>query len=387
MRNILSLIVLMLAVAGSARGQEGQAPENQPVQPPEFGEEVTVTEVQLDVLVTDNDGNVIIGLGEDDFVVREDGKPVELTDVTFYSNRRFVEDPEMAARLGVDPSEVPVERYFVLFFHDQRALFPRLMAQQLDAARFIKRWVEEQLLRNDHVAVVSYLHKLKVHQDFTTDKAEIVKGVDDAIRGKETPGTWPSRQGAAGEGPSLLPYLPQGEALRARTTRIYDGLEVVARALGPVEGRKNLVLFSIGFGDINSFGLYTPDRRYYPGMVRALNDNNVAVYSVDLVPSSLFIHPVEQALNNALSDLSADTGGRYYFNFVNFLSPLEQLSEDNNGYYLLSYRSPHPRGRQGYQKVDVKTRNPEFDVRARRGYIFGEPPISAAARTAEAEGR
>ena len=41
-----------------------------------FAERIRVTEVLLDVLVTDADGNVVVGLNADDFVVEEQGKPV-----------------------------------------------------------------------------------------------------------------------------------------------------------------------------------------------------------------------------------------------------------------------------------------------------------------------
>mgnify|MGYP001195913274 CR=1 FL=1 len=73
-----------------------------------------------------------------------------------------------------------------------------------------------------------------------------------------------------------------------------------------------------------------------------------------------------------LNQLSDETGGRYYFNFINFLTPLQQLAKENSGYYLLSYQSPHPAGKTGFQKVEVKTVNPEFRVRTREGYQYGE---------------
>ena len=70
--------------------------------------------------------------------------------------------------------------------------------------------------------------------------------------------------------------------------------------------------------------------------------------------------------------LSSDTDGTFYFNFVNFQTPLIKVVEDNNGYYLLSYSAEHERGRKGYQQVEVGTRNPEFKVRGRKGYLYGE---------------
>ena len=101
--------------------------------------------------------------------------------------------------------------------------------------------------------------------------------------------------------------------------------------------------------------------------MRALNDNNVAVYSLDLTPPA-----VEHTLSDSLNLLSNDTGGRYFFNVTNFSTPLDQVAKENNGYYLLSYESQQPAGKSGFQDVDVKTTNPEFRIKARKGYGYGK---------------
>ena len=119
--------------------------------------------------------------------------------------------------------------------------------------------------------------------------------------------------------------------------------------------------------ELKRLGLYKPDPRYYPDMERALNQNNVAVYALDMVPSS-----VEHTMSHALNQIADETGGRYYFNFTNFIVPLRQIAEENTGYYLLSYRSTHPAGESGFQRVKVTTTNPSFKIRAREGYVFGE---------------
>lgn len=332
----------------------------------EFRGEVDVNEVLLDVLVTDNRGNVIIGLGKDDFVVRENGKPVELTGVTFYSNRRL-ENPGELAKKGVQVDRVPEDRYFVLLFEDQKdvaAEAPRLLSQQMEATQRARDWVEE-LSPSDWVAVLSYDKKLRLHQDFTRDQAHLKQAIANAMKGKDD-GNWPSRIKKDGDGPSLFAELPQGNALRDRSTNIYDAIRLVADAAGSVVGRKNLILFTNGFGRPDSFGLFKPDNRYYPEMSRTLNDNNVAVYPVDLTPAT-----VRNPLADPMTQLATDTGGQYYFNFTNFVTPLRQISEENSGYYLLSYRSEQPAGKAGFQDVDVDVTNPQFRVRARKGYAYG----------------
>jgi VWFA-related protein len=336
---------------------------------PRFEGKVDVNEVLLDVLVTDARGYVIVGLTPQDFVVRVDGKPVDLTGLTFYSDRRLLESPQATAQKGVAVDRAPEDRFFILFFDDQKsnsADAPELLANELDAAQRAKDWVLKGRQPSDWVAVVSYDSKLKVQQDFTRDGQALAQAIGDAVQGKDREGNWPSRM-PKGEAPSLYSSLPQGNALRDKTGTIYDGLRILADAAGNVRGRKNLILFTNGFGRVNTFGQYVPDPRYYPDMAHALNDNNVAVYSIDLLPSGTL-----HALGDAMSQLSNDTGGQYFNNFTTFSTPLQQIAKENSGYYLLSYRRERANGPAGFQKVEVKTTNPEFKVRARTGYAYGD---------------
>ncbi|HEX3127048.1 MAG TPA: VWA domain-containing protein [Thermoanaerobaculia bacterium] len=358
----------MLALAFAPVAVLAQNNEQQPPRQEGFGSEITVNEVLLDVLVTDKKGNVIVGLTPQDFVVKEDGKPVDLTGVTFYSNRRLVG----SAKEGVAVDKVPEDRYFILFFDDQKDAAteaPELLGRQVEAGQRARDWVLKERQPADWVAVVSYDTRLKVQQDFTRDGRALADAVGAAVKGKDSEGNWPSRI-KEGEGPSLYAALPKGNELRDKTTTIYDAMSVLARAAGNIHARKNLVMFSTGFGRVNNFNQYIPDPRYYPGMADALNDSNVAVYTIDLAPTGT-IHPLASSINQ----LASDTGGQYYATFNSFSTPLKQIAEENSGYYLLSYRSEQPAGKTGFQPVQVTTTNPEFKVRARKGYAFGDESL------------
>jgi VWFA-related protein len=377
---------LILLLPGAARlsphvaaaAQEPQAQGAQGAQPqtPRFGERIEVREVLLDALVTDAQDHVIVGLGKSDFVVRENGRPVELTGVTFYSNRHLLEGSDVLAKKGISIDKVPEDRYFILFFDDQRVRatdIPTLLTQQVEAGRRAKEWVDHEVLPNDWVAVLGYDVKLKVYQDFTHDHAPLAGAIDDAVKGKDVENSWPSRVPAAGSGPSLIAGLPRGNELRTLTPTIYQALQQVGRAAGNIAARKNLVLFTNGFGTINPFGQYVPDPRYYPPTMQALNSNDVAVYAVDEMRAG-----GDHVMANAMNQIAADTGGRYIFNFTNFLTVLEQISTENNGYYLLSYRAEHPAGSTGFQDVTVTTTNPEFKVKTRKGYAWTPGDSTAA---------
>ena len=233
-----------------------------------------------------------------------------------------------------------------------------------------RRWVEEGSLgERDWVAVVSYYAKLRIHQDLTRDRDLILAALDSVARGEDPGATW-SAAAQLGDGPSLTRYLPQGKELRKQTARLQDGLKVLGDAAANTKGRKNMVLFSIGFGDVDRFG-WRPDQRYYPRTKRALNGANVAVYPITLAGNSFGRDPTIEALGHSLSQLANDTGGRHYQTFASFAAPLNQVVEDNGGYYLLSYSAEYPAGDSGYREVSVRTTNPKLRVRAREGYLFG----------------
>jgi VWFA-related protein len=335
-----------------------------------FDDTIQVQEVLLDVLVTDRDGHVILGLTEDDFLVQEDGPEVELSGLTFYSNRTPLSQDRGQEKER--PTEPPAHRYFLFFFDDVRDLGQNqqpYVRRLFDAARKSREWVRDEMLPEDWVAVASYDFKLKLHQDFTRDRDALDKALEGAARGKEPPETWPSRedQGEAAT-PRLRTSLPRGKELRKATPRIEDALRLLAEAMSGIPGRKSLLLFSIGFGRDDGTAPYArPDQRYYRPMIQALNTHNVAVYPLDLTPQHL-----EHLQSEFLRGLAQESGGDYFQRPVSFLGPLRKIADENNGYYLLSYQATHEAGTSGYQEVSVTVRNPELVVRARKGYRYGD---------------
>ena len=359
-RNPLAVAVATLAgFAGLAAVAAGQAP------PPaaSFGEKVEVSEALLDVLVTDRDGNVVLGLTPADFRVTVAGRPVEVTSATFYSNRRFLESAP-AARLGIDPAAVPDRRYLVLFFHDQRLKSfddSALLTRQIDAGRETVAWLRRETLPTDRIAVASFDVRLHLQQDFTADLGALERAVERAARGEAPPADWPSRHEPPGDSPSLAAALPDAARLARETTEIHKALTVLAGALGTVPGRKNLALFTSGFGDFDTFGHYRPDPRYDRAMTEALNSANVAVYPVDVIPPG-----TRHTFEGFFAHLANATGGLPFLEVVNFGIPLARLARETNGYYLVSVRGPSAE-EPAYRKVEVAATNPEFRVRSRTG--------------------
>ncbi len=339
------------------------APEAAGQQPslPRFEEKIEVVEVLLDVLVTSRDGSVIVGLGPDDFVVEEDGRPRKVESAAFYSNRVFRGRPGESGAAAGAAALAPDDRYFVFFFfrpppaiHPDPLLYSRLPAAGRDAFQ----WVAQELLPNDFVAVVSFEGHLKLVHDFTQDRERLGWAIAQASTGRTPKRRWPSRAETSLPGLSLASLGPE-EELRVETSDLFRAVARLGEALGGVRGRKVLVLFGVDFPPQGS----AATREGYRAMVEALNESNVAAYAIEVTGRGRKPTPER---------LAYDTGGDYAVAFARFLAPLAELERQNGGYYLLSFRGEHPAGESGYQRVRVRTANPEFEVRARSGYRYGD---------------
>ncbi|MEM1178127.1 MAG: VWA domain-containing protein [Acidobacteriota bacterium] len=347
------------ATQGEARNESSEASPAGLLQ--SFDDLVEVSEVFVDVLATDAEGQVVRDLGADDFIVEEDGESVELTSVSYYSTR--YED-------GASETDVPSSRYLVFFLDDQSRFGNfgnRLMRQKLRAVRDAKKWVRDAMLPSDWMAVVSYDGDLRLHQDFTQDPELLQEALQRAAVGGKPKPFRPGRREALDRGRELeiLSLMPTGPELEQASENIYSAMGLVGDSLGFLIGRKVMLLYTVGFG-VKKGRTTVPDERYYPALETVLNDHNIAVYPIDLTPSGL--NPKHE---DFLTRLAEDTGGYYDPNFVGFFDPLQEVTSENFGYYLLTYRAERPSGEIGYQKLEVRAKDPSITVRARTGYRYG----------------
>lgn len=321
-------------------------------------ERLDVDLVLVDVTVTDTRGNQILGLGPDDFVVKENGVEQKIQSVDYFTNRTLLSAPEEKAAFKVE--RVREERYFVLFFDEdlREAGANRLRRAVRDAAEFVR----EQLKPQDLVAVAGHDARLLIYSDFTSDRKITEQALADVPKFSNGLTRVPAYAGET----SILRAIDIPRMIDD-TGRIYDALEMLADALRSIPARKILALVSEGIGEPSSFNASIPENEeiFYEPMIRALNAANVTVTSIALGENGTF-----SAREGTLSRIANETGGTYYTNVVNFAGPLSRLEKEASGYYLLTYRIDKPDGAHGYQKIDVSVKNPEFRVRAREGYAY-----------------
>ena len=347
--TVLALLGLALPLAA----------QSQPAQP--FGEKIDVNAVLVDAIVTDANGHQILGLGPRDFVIKENGVPQTIDSVDYFTNRRMLDAREENSGLNIN--HVREERYYILFFDKPS---DNQMFDQVALARNAARdWVKNNLQPADKVAVIAHDVRLKVFSDFTSDHAQLERALADvATFGK---GLSTSQ---AGDEPSILRHLDQ-KKMMSKSGTVYEALTLLGDAVRPIHARKDMILISPGIhepGETIRGGVILNKSRFYAPMVQALNAANVTVYPVQLMKDAPSIPLVHQNLES----VAADTNGEYFRFTTNFTPALTKIEEQTNGYYLITYRASHAGGAKGYQKIQVAARNPEFRIKAREGYVFGE---------------
>ncbi len=157
---------------------------------PGFTEVVNVEVVNIDVYVTGSDGKPVLGLGPDDFDLRVDGRPVQISNfyaVELRDDELFVrrggdveaqplvppppEDPREADRLRRAPPPIPAEQALhVAVYVDNYNLTPFNRNRVL---RELRSFIREQLRPEDQVMLASFDPALNLRLPFTNDRESL----------------------------------------------------------------------------------------------------------------------------------------------------------------------------------------------------------------------
>ena len=351
---MIKRLISLLFVAAPLLAQQQAEP---------FKAKVDVNLILLDAVVTDARGNQILGLGKDDFTVREAGVPQTIDSVEYFTSRKLLNAPEKSVPFNVERTHD--ERYLIFFF--DKPIGAGIDDPTRRARYDLQRFLDEQMHPEDRVAVVGHDVRLKIYTDFTSDRKTVQRALDDATRYGR--GLMSASDGPA-SGPSILRNISLDRMINDTNT-VYESLELLGNALRPLHARKDLVLFSPGIvapdEDIRG-GMIVNTSRFYQPAVDALNRANVTVYAINLNDPGV---NVPEYVHQNLSRLATDTNGDYFRFHISFVAPLRQIEKRTVGYYLISYYTKKRPGESGFQKVDVAVKNPEFRVHARAGYSLG----------------
>lgn len=384
---------------------------------------VEVKVVNVEVHVSDKEGNPVTDLTAADFEVREDGRPVPLTN--FYRvtpDLRTANDvvaqpaplpegtnlPSTAATLGVAPRPEDRKLRLVVFL-DNYYTRPAERNRNMPALR---QFLQSTLEPDDEAMVVSYDRSLHVHQPFTTDHPKIFEllfeleetatfqsELDSARR------TVLERIDEAGSADEAMIYVrPYADAMRNDLEKAVDSVLTIVNDLAGLTGRKMLVHVSSGIpmiagGDmfyaveekfeqgpaVNLSMSYDMSRRFTQ-LASQANAHGVVFYTIDVagLRTNRAMSAEEQGLDtpmlgvrvendrvanrqSPLRFLAQETGGQAIVNQNNIQPALDQIRVGLGSYYSLGFVSAY-QGDNQYHDLRVKVARKGVDVRHRRGY-------------------
>jgi len=148
-------------------------------------------------------------------------------------------------------------------------------------------------------------------------------------------------------------------------TALYDALYLGSNALNRRQGRKVMVVITDGGDTVSSVD--------YKEAVRAAQEAEVILYSIIVVPIEASAGR-DTGGEHALIQLSADTGGRYFYatTVPQLDSAFQQISDELRMQYLLAYYPVRRLANSDFRRIQVTVSGvPEgtkFRVRNRTGY-------------------
>ncbi|HTQ79928.1 MAG TPA: VWA domain-containing protein, partial [Thermoanaerobaculia bacterium] len=168
------------AAATKAPADPGKAAKGAPAADFADTEVVDVSVVNVDVYVTDKQGNRVTGLTKNDFEMFEDNKPVAITNFFAVEGGKAQGVPSEAAPAesgapsgALEPPPVPEDqRLRLVVYIDNYNIHP---FNRNKVMRDLRNFLRDHIARSDQVMLVTYDRELHVRRPFTSDP-EMIAG-------------------------------------------------------------------------------------------------------------------------------------------------------------------------------------------------------------------
>ena len=363
-----------------------------------------VNRVLTNVVVRDKKtGELIKGLKETDFTVSEDKKPQQITTFDYQNIDSAVTLAETTTVSGVTttkkktiadlvnndfaaaPDELKDHRLIVMFF-DLSSMQPEDITRAVDAA---KDYINNKMAPADLAASVSLVASLSMDQDFTNDKAALLKAVskyDGSSESGYDAGSTGDTSDSSDDSSSFTADDSEFNALN--TDRQLYAIRTICKSIEKVEQKKSMLYFSGGLtrqGIENQASIRAAtnecvkaDTAMYAVDTRGLQALNAVgdasqgsrrgtgAYSGASMQGQLNSNFSSQ---ETLGTLASDTGGKLFVDSNDFAPAFQQVQHDTEAYYIIGYRATNVARDGTYRHLSISLKgHPEASLEYRPGY-------------------
>lgn len=410
----LLAIVLCLAWLLPAPAQQAARPPARPAAaPPQYVFKSTTNIVLVNLTVTDAKGNPVTDLKQSDVTLLEDGHPQHLASFDFEnvdaqpgnaSNDAAESGPNGIVEKGTGPKPAapkpaaktasPIapattdqyrDRRLMVMYFDLTTMQPEDVQSVMEQAT---NYVQKKMQPADMVAIATLGDTLQVNQDFTDNKAFLLRSLralNPSTSSGFDAGSTGSSDGTADDGSTFT--ADDTEFNIANADRSLESLQSVCDMLSGIQQKKSLMYFTSGIqrsGVDNEITL----RSAVNSCVKA----NASIYSVDarglqamppggdatggsIRGASAFNGGAQSstldtqfAQQETISTLATDTGGRSFLDSNDFAPVYAKVQSDTRSYYLIGYSSSNHSQDGKYRKILIRINRPGVHVTFRPGY-------------------
>ena len=422
---VLAIVLLLLANQEAIRGNHTSSPALQ-----EFQQRVRVDYQLTDVVVRDQDGNFVRGLGADDFILYIDGKPVPIRTIEEYGAtlagdsriETFQRSSEVDLPQGFAASDAPTSPRSFIFVFDCFNMGVFSIRAAKESAR---RIISEVLVPDDMVAVFEYNGSLRARSSFTSNRDRILTAIAAVSRMTSNdnyepdPEDFLTQDGDGGQRPTSdeiaagrsasHPSLQQSRLMENRILfrSFKKSISVLAQAVEHLPGRKILVLLSDGL-NIHDPKSTIPDYEFVSGFQEIagyIGSANASVYTMRRGPKiPEWATAFEQRMMmqggsfnvnanwitlikkmdrlGTLRDIAKLTQGRFFDALISDDELVENLKTELGNYYVLGFSPPEDE-KGKFHDIKVETKNQDFRIAHRKGF-FGHKRFESLNKTERA---
>jgi VWFA-related protein len=339
----------------------------------------------------------------EDFTVLEDGKPQHIVSFDYENldilpvnsaaangaaQQTLTEQPAAPSKpllTTKDAEEALNNKRVIVLFFDLTSMQPDETQRSVDAA---KKYIQTKMTSADLIAIVSLASSLRLDQDFTADRARLLR-VLNRYTHSEGQGM---DNGPTGDTDMVEEtgdaYTPdETEYNQFNTDRKLQALQSVCQVLGKFNQKKSLIYFSSGMTQTGieneaalraavntavktNVAIYTMDSRGLEaqppgGAAASASLRGTAMYSGAAVQNQLDQNFASQ---ETLVTLAGDTGGKAFLDTNDLGQVFDRVQRDTSTYYVLGYKSNNPLRDGKYRRIQVKVNRPGINLEFRRGY-------------------
>jgi len=344
-------------------------------QPGDYVLKVSTQLVDLDIVVTDKQGNIVDNLNKNDFKVLEDKQPQTILNFDRPLAHALPGNLQINSTQELDRTapEAPVS---IIVLDEINTRFEDEVFARYSLDKYLK--TQSDMLPQPTMLIAITLDHFIVLRDYTTSKKEIVDALDHHF--------------------IAYPWRSNGNWQNEQISQAFASLRQVAQATAGHRGHKNMIWIGRGFPSIQMQNMLDVDRDALETAIASctnmLRDARITLYTVD--PAGISAAPTETDINGGTMDdpfggevdfnaLATATGGRTFFNRNDVDNLIGKSVRDGSEFYTLAYkpttRSDDP---AKFRKIRVVMKDPHLIATTREGYYVQPASASAPAKVTTA---